>query len=508
MSSDMNRRVFLKATLGGAAVSALQPARAVAQSNPAQKMNVLFIAVDDLNNALGCFGHPVVKSPNTDRLAARGVGFEHCYCQFPLCSPSRTSLFTGLRPDDTKVYDLRTHFRDTVPDALTLPQLFRQSGYFVARVGKLYHYGVPGDIGTDGLDDPKSWDQVVNPRGRDKDEEDKVTNLHQGKSGLGSSFAWLESGGADDEYTDGKVAAETIRLLEEHKDKPFFIGCGFYRPHVPWIVPKKYFDLYPLDKIALPENPPNDRDDIPAAALTVKPANYGFSDEDCRKATRAYFASISYMDAQLGRVLDALDRLKLADKTIIVFWGDNGYHLGEHGLWQKQSLFEESARVPLIVVAPNAKAKGKISPRVVETVDLYPTLADLCGLQPRIYLAGGSLRPLLDDPNAIWTRVACSQTRRSGAGTGAFMGYTLRTERWRYTEWDGGKQGAELYDHRNDPREFTNLANDPKYAHNVAVLKRWFAGMAHPAMDVSAAPAKAKGEKAKARKGKAKSAAK
>jgi len=460
----------------GAALARAAPAGAAAAAAGAadkKKYNVLFIAVDDLNNALGCFGHPVVKSPHTDRLAARGVAFEHCYCQFPLCSPSRTSLFTGLRPDRTRVYDLKTHFRDTIPDVVTLPQVFRRNGYFAARVGKLYHYGVPSDIGTSGLDDAKSWDEVVNPRGRDKDEEGKVTNLHAAVSkGLGAALAWYESEGADDEYTDAKVAAETIRLMEAHKDKPFFLGCGFYRPHVPWIVPKKYFDLYPApERIELPKDPPDDRSDIPAAALPVKQPNYGFSDLDCRKATRAYFASISYMDAQLGRVLDALDRLGLADRTIVVFWGDNGYHLGEHGLWQKMSLFEESARVPLIIAAPGAKARGRISPRIVETLDLYPTLTDLCGLAPPDGLAGASLRPLLDDPAAAWNRPAYTQLRR-GAAQNAFMGYSVRTERWRYTEYDGGKQGAELYDHQRDPRELTNLANEPRYADAVAEMKR------------------------------------
>ncbi|MCX8036778.1 MAG: sulfatase [Candidatus Sumerlaeia bacterium] len=479
MKSDLTRRDFVHGLLGGAAMSAAVSGRA-AQSGLSQKMNVLFVAVDDLNNALHCFGHPTVQTPHTDRLMARGIGFDHCYCQFPLCSPSRTSLLTGLRPDVTKVYDLQKHFRTTVPDVLTMPQMFQKHGYFVARVGKIYHYGVPAQIGTDGLDDPPSWHKVVNPRGRDRDEEDKVTNLHKDKAGLGSSFAWYESEGADEEYTDGKVATEVIRLIEENKDKPFFIGCGFYRPHVPWIVPKKYFDLYPVEKMQLPYNPPNDRDDVPPAAFTVNPPNYGFSEEDCRKALRAYFASITHMDAQLGRILDALDRLGLADKTIVVFWGDNGYCLGEHGQWQKQSLFEESARVPLIIAWPQAKSKGQICARVVETLDLYPTLADLCGLETPKHVQGVSLRPLLEDPKRAWDRPAYTQTQRGGKKQGAFMGYTVRTERWRYTEWDGGKQGAELYDEQNDPREFTNLAKDPKYADVVAEMKKLLHAVAKP----------------------------
>ena len=472
----------------------------------ASKPNVLFIAVDDLNNHLGCYGNAIVQSPNIDRLAKTGVRFDRAYTQFPLCSPSRVSMLTGLRPDTTRIYDLQKDFRKgtNIPHVVTMPQLLRSNGWFSARVGKMFHYGVPGQIGTPGLDDPLSWDLAIYPRGRDKNEEDKVINLNRGQSNpewtprtraarnrqqaggavtqtnrnqarqtnqLGAALAWHESDGTDEEFTDSLVADEAIRLLEKTKDRPFFLGVGFYRPHVPWIVPKKYFDLYPVEKISLPFNPPNDRDDIPPPALWVKRWNYGRTDEEVRGAIRAYYASITHMDAQVGRVLDALDRLGLRDNTLVILWGDHGWHLGEHGSWQKQSLFEESARVPLIVRAPDAKGNGRGCARIVESIDLYPTVAEFCGAKPPKNLPGESLMPLLKNPEKSWDRPAYTQTRRGNTNE-FFMGYSVRTDRWRYTEWDNGVRGAELYDHKNDPREFANLAADERYAGQVKEMKK------------------------------------
>jgi len=446
---------------------------AVARAADAKRpMNVLFIASDDLNNDLGCYGHKLVKSPNIDRLAARGVTFNRAYCQFPLCSPSRVSLMTGLRPDTTKIYNLQTNFRtQTIPDALTLAQMYRQNGFYVARVGKIFHYGVPGQIGTNGLDDPKSWDQVINTRGRDKDDEDKLTNLNP-KRGLGSALAWLAADGSDDEETDGIAAKRAIELLEQHKDKPFFLAVGFFRPHCPYIAPKKYFDLYPLDQIKLPEQRPDDLKDVPAVAPFVKPPNWGLKEEDLRKAIQAYYASVTFMDVQVGRLLDAVDRLGLAENTMIVFWGDHGYHLGEHGQWMKMSLFEESARVPLIVAVPGMKGNGKCSDRIVEFVDLYPTFSDLTGYKVPVKFAGMSLKPLLEDPAAPWSKPgAYTQVTRT-ANKKQIMGRSIRTERWRYTEWDEGRLGSELYDHEVDPSEYTNLADKAEMKGTIEQLKQ------------------------------------
>ncbi len=429
----------------------------------AKKYNVLFIATDDCNNDETIYGHSEMSTPNFERLAKRGVVFNRAYCQFPLCNPSRSSLLSGFNPDETKIYDLQTFIRDNIPNVVTLPQLFRHNGYYSARVGKIFHYGVPNDIGTNGLDDSLSWQQRVNPIGRDKTEQNKVINLTPPR-GLGSALSYLAADGKDEEQTDGKVATEAIRLMQENKDKPFFLAVGFFRPHTPYVSPKTYFDLYPLDKINLPVEPANDMDDIPQAALYTKPANWGLSEAKRKEAIQGYHAAISFMDAQLGRVLDALDKLKLADNTIIVLWSDHGYNLGQHGQWMKQSLFENAARVPMIISVPGG-LKGKFSSRTVELLDLYPTLADLCNLKSEQKLSGVSLKPLLKSPDAVWNRPALTQVDR-----GKIMGRSIRTERWRYTEWDEGRAGTELYDEENDKGEITNLALNPKFASTLKEL--------------------------------------
>jgi len=449
---------FCAALVGSAHPSAAQTRRP----------NVLLIMADDLNNDLGTYGHPLVKSPNLDRLAARGLRFDRAYTQFPLCSPSRVSLLTGLRPDSTRVHDLQTDFRTVLPDVVTLPQMFRRNGYVAARVGKIYHYGNPGQIGTSGLDDPASWEVFVNPRGIDKDEEGQLTN-HTPKRQLGSALAYYASPAPDEEHTDGKVAAETIALLEKHKDRPFFIGAGFYRPHCPFIAPTKYFDLYPLDRIPAPAASTAPR--TPPAAWFTNPPHWGISEQAQRESIRAYYASISFLDANVGRILDALERLRLTDNTIVVFLSDHGYHLGEHGQWMKQTLFERSARTPMIVAGPGISSTGRSTSRLVELLDLYPTLAALAGVRPPQGLHGRALTPLLKKPQAKWDHPAISQVRR-GPPASSFMGYSIRTEKWRYTEWDKGKQGAELYNEIDDPHESNNLAAEPTHRKVVADMQR------------------------------------
>jgi iduronate 2-sulfatase len=462
--------VLLARLAFGTAAILIGTATLAQAQQPTRRPNVLLIMADDLNNDMGTFGHPLVKTPHLDRLAARGVRFDRAYTQFPLCSPSRVSLLTGLRPDTTRVHDLQTDFRTVLPDVVTLPQMFRRNGYVAARIGKIYHYGNPGQIGTSGLDDPASWDLVVNPRGIDKDEEARLTNLTPTRQ-LGSALAFYASPAPDEEHTDGKVATETIALLEKNKDRPFFIGAGFYRPHCPFIAPRKYFELYPLERISAPGFASGQAAHVPPPALFTNPANWDVSEQGQREVIRSYYASISFLDANVGRILDALDRLKLADNTIVVFVSDHGYQLGELGQWMKQTLFERSARAPLIVAGPGVSSAGRASPRTVQLLDLYPTLADLAGVSPPAGLHGRSLAPLLKDPTAAWAHPAVTQVRRGGPADG-FMGYSVRTERWRYTEWDSGKRGVELYDEMNDPREMRNLAADPKHQNIVADMQR------------------------------------
>lgn len=435
-----------------------------AQDNK-DKPNILFIAVDDLNNDLGCFGSAIVQSPHIDALAKRGVQFNMAYCQFPLCSPSRSSLLTGLRPDETGIYELQTHFRKNIPTITTLPQLFKNNGYESVRIGKIFHYGVPSDIGTNGLDDSVSWSRVINPKGRDKTDESKIVNLTPQRP-LGSALCYLEADGADSEQTDGLIASEAIKVLAQKKTsgEPFFLAVGFFRPHTPYVAPKKYFDLYPADKIPLAKEVPNDLEDIPEAALFTVPSNWGLGPDSLRLAKRAYYAAISFMDAQVGRVVDALDSLGLAKNTIIVLWSDHGYNLGEHGQWMKQSLFEKSAKVPLIIASPDGK-NGRAVNQPVELLDIYPTLAELAKLKGAGTLEGKSLAPLLKKDIAGWKGVAYTQVRRK-----TIMGRSVRIERWRYTEWDNGNAGVELYDHSKDEGEFTNLANDPAYKQEIDKL--------------------------------------
>jgi iduronate 2-sulfatase len=524
---------------GSASSTSVFPAIA---SGSTRKRNVLFISTDDCCNRLGVYGHPIVKTPNLHRLARSGVRFDRAYDQYPLCSPSRSSLMTGLAPDTTRVWDNQTHFRHALPDVVTLPQTFLKNGYFTARVGKVYHYGNPSQIGTSGLDDPPSWNETMNPAGVEHTKEEaQIANLTPsrrfhfrrhlpgqgqgisaspgagsqspqrrgpggargrgrggwpgledpvgaevpGNDGWGATIALHESESNPEFHTDYLVADAVIGMLENRKKQPndpWFLGAGFYKPHVPWAVPSEYFDMYPLDQI---EATPFDESEMhiaPEWAYFTKPANWGMTVRQRREAIRAYYAAAGFLDANIGRILDALERLGLAQDTTVVFWADHGYQLGEHGQWMKQTLFEPAARVPLIIGGTGVSAAGRACPRTVEHLDIYPTLVELCGLQGApSNLHGKSLAPLLANPNADWDRPAISQVFRSRTPYGVVryqngpsdgvMGYSLRTERYRYTLWKERSEGEELYDYQVDPRELRNLANDSSLADMKAKLR-------------------------------------
>jgi arylsulfatase A-like enzyme len=468
---------------------------ALAAPAVAARPNVLFIAVDDLRPELGCYGNAVVKSPHIDRLAARGMVFTRAYCQQAVCSPSRTAILTGLRPDITRVWDLDTHFRTAQPDCITLPQHFKANGYHCAALGKVYHKG---------FEDGRSWSEPHwYPIGRavDTDSVDWTKQLvtrhdvnveeyaHPLKAGTAPANerkgkspkkgpAFEVSPKSDDELPDGATAREAVRRLRQLKDRrePFFLAVGFLKPHLPFVAPKKYWDLYDPAAIPAPAI-----DHLPAGAPEFAghnnselhnypgvPEGEPIPADFARTLRHGYYACVSYTDAQIGRLLDALDAEGLADDTIIVLWGDHGWQLGDHGLWHKHTNFELATRAPLLISVPKAATAGRSCPAPVEFVDVYPTLAELCGLPAPSGVAGASLKPFIDDPAAPAAKVAISQYPRSlGKGAGSVMGYSIRDDRWRLTLWrerNGTKIVAtELYDEQNDPAETVSLHDRPEH---------------------------------------------
>lgn len=464
------------------AVALLPQLTQVDASNKDNRPNVLFIAVDDLNTMLGCYGDPEARSPNIDRLASRGVLFNRAYCQQAVCNPSRASLMTGRRPDTLKVWNLRKHFRKTFPDVVTLPEHFKNNGYHTQCIGKVFHNYPKG------MQDPQSWSVKAELEwGRHSDEYARSTPLEGKPSAKRAITERLEV--PDDTYRDGKIANRAIEALNEIKDRPFFLALGFWRPHAPMLAPKKYWDLYDRDSLKPPFNPRPPLG-VPDVALHDNREIRGYQGvvtdgaitrETTMKIRHGYLASITYMDAQIGRVLDELQRLKLADRTIIVLWSDHGYHLGEHGLWCKTSNFELDARVPLIVVDPNHVREKPSSDTaaktdaIVELLDIYPTLVDLCGLPTPPGLEGTSLATFLNDPSKPGKRAALTQHPRPAyyRGSPQVMGYSIRTPDFRFTQWRDFQTGRvvaeELYDHRTDPHETKNVVSA---AGNVQVLKQ------------------------------------
>ena len=451
--------------------------------------NVLFIAVDDLRPELGCYGNPIIKSPNIDRIAKAGVVFNRAYCQQAVCSPSRSSLLTGTRPDTTKVWDLKTHFRTALPDVVTLPQLFKNNGYFVQGMGKIYHSG---------FDDAPSWSVPLgtpnaeaygSAESRAIVTKKRLKAIAEGKNeqeaaGRARGPAFEGADVPDTTFHDGvlaDMAVAALRDLQKKTNQPFFLAVGFIRPHLPFVSPKKYWDLYDPAKIPLAPNPFRPTNAPPYALLnSAELRNYDripqdrIPDDLARQLKHGYYAAVSYMDAQVGRVLDELDKLHLTDNTIVILWGDHGWKLGEHDAWTKHSNVENDTWAPLIVSVPKAKTAGAHSDALVEFVDIYPTLAELAGLPLPKHLEGTSFRPLLEDPQRPWKKAAFSQFPRPN-GNKRLMGYTMKTDRYRFTMWlqrndHSQVEAIELYDHKVDPQENNNIAGKPENAELVKDL--------------------------------------
>jgi uncharacterized sulfatase len=433
------------------------------QSPAAPQPNVLLIMADDLRDTVGCYGHSLAKTPQLDRLAARGTRFDRAYAQYPVCNPSRTSLLLGWRCEQTGIVGNQQFFRTTLPDRVTFPQLLRQQGWTTHSFGKILHAANTGEaVRREWLDEGKSWDHAeilpaASPRRRGQ-----FRNLTGGKLG------WCEIGivdGPDDDQPDARTATAAIRAMEElhAAGKPWLVAAGFHRPHDPFHAPRKFFEMYPKDSLPLYRDPAGQSKAVPLAIPSGWLAEFAkFSDDDRRSFLQAYLAGVSYMDSQVGRLLDMLDRLKLWDNTVVIFLGDHGYHLGERGWWNKSTLFERSCRAPLLIAAPGAKA-GQVFRAPVEFVDVYPTVADYCGVTAPHALAGKSLRPLLENPSRAHKDAAFTLVTRGEK----HFGQSVRTARWRFTQWNDG--AVELYDHDADPEETRNLA--PESAHAVTVME-------------------------------------
>jgi len=479
---------------------------AVTATAAVNRPNVLLICVDDLKPLLGCYGERRVQSPNIDRLAQRGVLFERAYCNQAVCAPSRNALLTGVRPTRSGIYDLGTNFRAAQPDAVTLPQYFMRHGYRTEGIGKIFH------VGHGNHEDPASWSvphwkensiAYVLPESRAKEgltrEEALFSNLPA--AGLPRGAAYESADVPDNAYPDGRIADETIRRLRAAKTKPaepFFLAVGFLKPHLPFCAPKKYWDLYDRTSFEIPARRAAP-DGAPKFAPTTwgemrqydgMPANGPVTDEQARALIRGYHATVSYVDAQIGRVLDEFDRLDFATNTIVVLWGDHGWHLGDHGLWSKHDNYEEAARIPLIVVAPGVtKPGGRASSAFVETVDIFPTLAELAGLPaPSVPqgIDGKSFAPVLRRPGRGGSDHAFHTFPR-----GERIGRAVRTERYRLVEWKvpgapGDTAILELYDYKSDPAETKNLAGSQSRI--VARLRKRLAELSEARPQIKAAP--------------------
>ena len=428
------------------------------------------VVIDDLRTELGCYGVDAMHSPSIDRFAQKSMLFNHAYAQYPVCNPSRSSFLSGLRPDEVGIISNTVPLRRVQPNLVTLPQLFRENGYFTAGIGKIFHLSVDHADERALFVDPLSWDYFF-------DALDGTTKT--GRQGAGRNLTngkipwatWKAAAGDDADQPDGINNLEVLKVLEDNHERPFFIGYGIHKPHDPFIAPKKYFEFYPEGRTQLAEEPEGRSKRIKMAIPNDR-IFAEFTDQERREFKRAYQAGVSFADAQVGKLMDRLDQLELWDSTIVIIMGDHGYHLGEHDWWNKVTVFEDGARAPMLIWVPDALGMGKPTDSLIEFIDLYPTLVDYAGLAPPHKLSGASLRPVLEDPNVSVKEAAYTQVTRGPK----VMGRSVRTRRWRYTEWGEGKHGVELYDHSKDSGEYYNLSANPEYAHVVSQMKQLLQG--------------------------------
>jgi iduronate 2-sulfatase len=444
-----NRRSFMKCSLGTLGAAVLSPVlhkTAVADSGKKTR-NVLLVIVEDLKNIMGCYGNPLVQTPNLDRLAQKGVIFDRAYCQFPVCNPSRSSFLTGLRPDTTQILDNSTALKTHIKDHPTLPQLFKNNGYYTIGLGKVFH-------GGNKHDDPQAWDVNLDFGQTKLGKRGESRNMTDGKIDWCN---WLAAEGTDQDQPDGQIAAKAVEFLKDPHDRPFFMAVGFHKPHDPFHAPKEYFDLYPLNDLMPPVVPGNktSKEDYMIGSGWHDEMKK-FSLQDQREFLRCYYACTTFVDAQIGKVMDELDRQNLWKDTAVMFVGDHGYNLGEYDWWNKAVLMEDSARIPMIAVVHGETKENTRCSQFVEMVDLYPTFADMCGLKTPDNLEGISFRTLLGEPEKPWKKAAYTQVQR-----GDLAGKSVRTKRWRYNEWTRNNRvlTKELFDHASDPGEYRNLAD-------------------------------------------------
>jgi iduronate 2-sulfatase len=442
----------------------------------ADRPNVLYISIEDIAPLMGCYGHPVVKTPNIDGLAGRGVVFHNAYCQVAVCNPSRASVSSGLRPETTGVYNNSVDWRLRLPEGhRTLPEYFRDHGYETVNCGKIHHHQRYFKDASDEAEqrEQRMWTRKLKApsRGSRRKPLGPQTSRPEWLAPddyIARSLRWGPTGLKDTEQRDGATATAVASFLKEEHEKPFFMAVGFHTPHYILVAPDKYFELYPWQDISLPKNPVDDLDDVPFDYPHFNTTDHRWlNDDEERQVIAAYYACISYVDTCVGMLIKALDEAGLARDTIVCLWGDHGMHTGDHFLYRKYTLFESSARVPLVIVAPGVSEPGAACQRPAELIDMYPTLADLCGLGVPEGLEGISMKSLLADPSGPWKKGAFTSKGPSQV--------SVRTQRWRYTEW-GDSENAELYDHEKDPREFTNLARQPEHSATVVELRQLLQG--------------------------------